>query len=471
MRTDLILRATSFRLAAIQTAIFLIMLSVSGVAAYLVIQQAISQEVQTDVEHELALLKLGATQNLTSLTRVVALRQARPGDLEYRLENGRHVRLAGDLPARPFPIGWSTSRLVEGDRPDGSAETIRALTMALPDGARLTVGEDMARGQRIEARVIASCVLIGGLVLLSGVGVGAWFTIRSLRRIEAMDEVAHAFSAGDLTARAPCRGRSGDDLDRFAASLNGLLDRTTALMGSLRQVSSDIAHDLRTPLSNHKQEIERALDGPHSIEGYQAALEAALERVDEVLATFQALLNIAQLESGALAKTFETLDLGILASRVVETYQPVAEYGRRKLGISTQGDLVTVGNPQLLAQVLSNLIDNALTHTLPGAAASVIVRGDARSVTLIVEDDGPGVPADSLVEIFGRFVRLDPSRGTPGTGLGLALVSAVAAAHGGSARSERATPGLRVLVELPRMSDSNDALLADLKMRPMSLAS
>ena len=258
------------------------------------------------------------------------------------------------------------------------------------------------------------------------------------------------YGAGDVGVRARTGARAPSDLDDLAAALNHMLERTTRLMTGLRQVSADIAHDLRRPLARHNERIARTLQAPASVDLYREALVSASGEVDDVLRTFQALLHIAELEAGAPGLATEPVDLGEVAGRVVAAYLPMAEEGRRTLALTgaPQPTARVLATPDLLAQMTANLVENALTHTPAGS--HVIVAIEAEGLKLSVTDNGPGVPADTLQRIFERFTRLDASRSTPGTGLGLALSSAIAQAFEGRLYAESAHPGLRVVADFSR---------------------
>jgi signal transduction histidine kinase len=250
--------------------------------------------------------------------------------------------------------------------------------------------------------------------------------------------------AGDFARRLPEAG-TGDELDRLTATINAMLARIEALMAALRQVTNDVAHDLRGPLARLRQRLEGALAAPREPAADAATLEAALSELDQVLATFAAMLRIAQVEAGVRRGAFAPLDLSALVAAVAEAYAPVAEdQGAELVAEVAPGQRIT-GDAALLRQLLANLIENALAHG--GAAVRIRVRLRPGPV-LEVADDGPGIPPEERAKVLRRFYRLDRSRGTPGTGLGLALVAAVAALHDARLSLGDAGPGLRVTLDL-----------------------
>jgi len=229
-----------------------------------------------------------------------------------------------------------------------------------------------------------------------------------------------------------------------------MLDRIAALMDNLRQVSSDVAHDLRTPLSHLRQRLERARTESHSPEEYAVALDGAIAASDEMLSLFAALLRIAQIEGGARRAGFGPVDLGALLKRLRDVYGAVAEDAGHKFTVMETSAATVQGDAQLLFQMLANLVENAIVHTPPGTTIAVTLQTAADKVLLRIADDGPGVPDAVRTKIFQRFFRLDASRSTPGHGLGLALVAAVSELHGGSVAVTRAEPhGMAVTVTLP----------------------
>jgi signal transduction histidine kinase len=266
------------------------------------------------------------------------------------------------------------------------------------------------------------------------------------RRLAAISGTAEAIIDGDLARRVPVRG-ANDDLDRLALTFNRMLDRIAGLMESLKQVSSDIAHDLRTPLTRLRQKLEAGLASPQE---RGQALEGALVDLDTILDTFAALLRIAQIEGGARRAAFRASDLATIGQTVVEAFAPSAEDAQQSLRLEAEAPVPVVGDPELLTQMLVNLVENALRHAGPGADVTVKVSRPGGTPTLAVLDNGPGVPDIERERLFDRFYRLERSRSTPGSGLGLALVGAVAKLHGAEVRLIGAVPGLEARVTFPR---------------------
>jgi signal transduction histidine kinase len=304
---------------------------------------------------------------------------------------------------------------------------MRVLAVDLPDGYVLLVGDEEDRVELLDGALLRGFGWAFAGVVVLGV-VGGFALSREVgRRLAAISGVAEAIIDGDLARRVPVRG-SDDDLDRLAQTINRMLDRIAGLMDSLKQVSSDVAHDLRTPLTRLRNRLEAGLADPAERD---QALEGALGDLDAILDTFAALLRIAQIEGGARRAGFAACDLTEIARTVVEAFAPSAEEGGQTLVLAAAGRVPVEGDRELLTQMLVNLVENALRHAGDGARIEVRAEAAEPGPRLVVRDDGPGVPPEALPKLTERFFRLERSRSTPGSGLGLALVAAVARLHGG----------------------------------------
>jgi hypothetical protein len=301
-----------------------------------------------------------------------------------------------------------------------------------------------------------------GVMALFGIGGGYWVSRNLLARIDTLAATTRTIMAGELGGRLPVTG-SGDELDRLSESLNLMLARIEQLMGGLREVSDNIAHDLKTPLNRLRNRVEAALREPYGEPVYREALERTIEEADSLIKTFNALLSIARIEAGAGGENRERLDVSALLCDVAELYEPVAEERGLVLKAEARGPVFVRADRQLLGQAIANLIDNAIKYGTAGAArketgakpdveVTATEKGDV--VEIAVTDRGPGVPAPDRERVLDRFVRLEASRSEPGSGLGLSLVAAVARLHGGSLRLEDNAPGLRVVLALPSGSEA-----------------
>jgi hypothetical protein len=294
-----------------------------------------------------------------------------------------------------------------------------------------------------------------GVMALFGIGGGYWVSRKLLQRIDAVTATTRTIMEGDLTGRLPVDG-SGDELDRLSASLNLMLARIEQLMAGLREVSDNIAHDLKTPLNRLRNRVEAALREPYGEPTYREAMERTIEEADSLIKTFNALLSIARLEAGAGGDLKESLDVSELVRDVAELYEPVAEEHGLVLRADVGEPVFARADRQLLGQAIANLIDNAIKYGTPedaggGTKPEVSVTASAKGdmAKIIVSDRGPGVPPSDRERVLGRFVRLEASRSAPGSGLGLSLVAAVARLHGGTLRLEDNHPGLKVVLSLP----------------------
>jgi len=270
----------------------------------------------------------------------------------------------------------------------------------------------------------------------------------ALRRIELMSRATMRIRRGDLAERITLRG-SGDEYDRLAANINAMLDAIQDLTQGLRQVSDDIAHDLRSPLTRLRRDLERLTGGGDVPLRVRQAIEAAIAQTDTILATFGALLRIAQIESGTRRAGFAPFAPSDLLRELVEAYEPVAEDAGKRLRLLPAAEITVVGDRQLMVQAAANLLENAIGHTPEGTHIEVGVIADGQHAAIVVADDGPGIPKEEREKVFARLYRLDRSRHTVGAGLGLSLVAAVAKLHRGTVRIEDNAPGVRVVVRLP----------------------
>jgi signal transduction histidine kinase len=279
-------------------------------------------------------------------------------------------------------------------------------------------------------------------------------------RVDAVTGTARSIMAGDLGQRVPLAG-TGDEIDRLSANLNDMLARIAQLMASLREVSDNIAHDLKTPLNRLRNRAEAALRDPAGGPAYRDGLERTIEEADGLMRTFNALLLIARLEASAVAESMALLDPAGVLDDVAELYQPVAEEAGRSLQVEAARGLCVAANRQLLGQTIVNLVENAIKYGAPKANGrvagdiSVTLAAAGDHIEIAIADHGPGIAVADRERALKRFGRLDESRTQPGTGLGLSLVAAVARLHGGTLRLEDNKPGLRVVLRLPTATVSS----------------
>ena len=444
-----ILRSASFRLTLFYAALFIASAGALSTTGYVTATGAM----QTD---KAAVLRTEAYQlgevhgrtGLSGLAQQIARRMnfRTRGPIFYLLQapNGRVV--VGNLPGMP-PVNGVIDFVPKPDtpEPDGEQAKLTGFGLTLSDGSFLLVAQDAARLTDMQHAIVRAFAWAGGLTLLLAIAGGAVLANSFLRRIDTITRTNRAIMAGDLSARIPVRG-THDEIDQLIASLNAMLGRIQQLMDGLRQVTSDIAHDLRTPLGRLRQHLEDARERAKTTAEYDAATDAAIVEADELLETFSALLRIAQVEAGAQQSAFGELDLSGLARSVGEAYQPAAEDSGHALDIRIEDGVRFTGDRQLLAQMISNLVENALRHTPAGSTVALAVRRTGEGFTIEVADNGPGIPEGERARVFARFYGLDRSRSTAGSGLGLALVRAIAGLHGLSIELTDRKPGLGVAV-------------------------
>jgi signal transduction histidine kinase len=357
--------------------------------------------------------------------------------VQLRLPDGRPLAGSARLSGAPAGLrGFFTLRAPEGP--------VRTLGIGVATGFTLLVAAEFGAVLDTASTLATTLLAAGAIAVLLALAFGLFMARGLQNRLRRVSEAAEQVMHGDLARRLPLAG-SADEFDRLAGTVNTLLERQEALIEGMRQVTVDVAHDLRGPLSRLRQKLEAALVRARDPNADGAAFEAALAELDTVLATFTALLRIAQLEAGPPLPPQEApvVELSALVTTLAEAYAVVAEEAGKRLEVQVAPDQRLHGDAALLRQMLANLIDNALTHG--GQAVRVVLRPGP---VLEVADDGPGIPAEERARVLRRFYRLDRSRGTPGSGLGLALVAAVAKLHGAAPVLSDAAPGLCVTVDL-----------------------
>ncbi len=452
-----LLRVASFRFAAFYVAVFAGSALVLGLAVFFEARSALQQQMTARIETEVAFLGVEYhSGGLAHLIDIVRKRGQGPSALDYLVQDQAGSHLAGEVPATPaLTLGWTTIEVPQASEDGGRPERVRALVSDL-GGVLLAVGGDLRQVDELEKAIATAFLWTIGLAAMLGIVGGVLLSRAFLRRVDAISRTAEAIIDGDLTRRVPTRG-TGDDLDRLAGTLNHMLDRIGVLMESLRQVSSDVAHDLRTPLTRLYQRLEGARAHAQSMADYETAIDAATGEAQRLLDIFSALLRIAQVEGSSSRSGVGDVDLTAVAETVADAYRPDAEEAGHTLTTAISQSVVVSGDKELLTQALANLVENALRHTPPGTLIDVRLEGSSETgARLLVEDDGPGVAEADLPHLTDRFYRGESSRTTPGNGLGLSLVSAVAELHGARLELNVMQPGLRVTLSFPAAARSSD---------------
>jgi len=456
---DKLLSTTTFRLALVYLALFLA--SASALLAYLYWNTAgflARQTEETILAETSALASQYTDGGRAALVHAVITKARDPRQNLYLLEDQNGGELGGNLINWPLMAvdtdGWMSfvypRRTVEGEVEIHEAQ---AMMTRLPGGLRLLVGQDIEERRQLEAQITNALGWAVGAMIVLGILGGAIISRNLVSRIEDINRTAKDIMGGELSRRIPVTG-AGDEIDQLAENLNDMLEQIERLMLGMRQVTDNIAHDLRSPLNRLRNRLEVTLMKPATQQEYAEALEKSIAEADELLGTFNALLLIARAEAGAARDGMDWVNLSGLAQDAAELYEPVTEEAGLALELDIQPGLEYRGHRELLAQAIANLLDNAIKHA-GGKAGGTTIRlsvhsRGTNSAEVTVSDDGPGIGVDDRDRVLSRFVRLEQSRNTPGSGLGLSLVNAVTRLHGGNLRLEDNEPGLRVVVSLAR---------------------
>ena len=446
MHLNNVFRTATFRLAALYVLMFAASVAVLGVIAYSIISAALERRLDARIAGEMAsLLAAFRSGGLTGLEAQVKERERihRAGSMRYLVVSNQGERLAGQLSSVPAQPGWSNFEIRESD---GDVGHLRVLTSPIGADGRVAVAADREDVEEVEGAILDGFASAFGAVVVLGIVGGIALSLGFLKRVETIRRTAEAISTGDFSRRVPIRG-TGDDLDRLSQTLNGMLDRIAELMDSLQQVSADIAHDLKTPLMRLRQRLDLARSDPRSLQINGSLVEAAVESIDGILATFDALLRIAQIEARTRRSGFREFDLSDVFTTVLDAFAPSAEEAGKSLIGRIAPDIRIAGDRELLTQMLANLVENAIRHTPAGTRIEVSLHSEGGGVVAAVCDNGPGVPESERERIFRRLHRLEQSRSTPGSGLGLSLVRAVADLHAISLEVLNAHPGLQIVIK------------------------
>ena len=461
-------RTTTFKLTLVYLTVFALFAAFLLGYFALNTRRLITEQITDTVDAEITgLSEQYRIGGIRRLVLVVDARARRPGSSLYLVTTFAGQALAGNVTAlAPGTLdnpGWNETvyrRLDEAEtaaRPPHPEHQALVRVFQLPGGFRLLVGRDLEERERIYHIVLAAGRWSVAIVIVLGLGGGLFVTRRVLRRVDAMTETTKSIMEGDLGERLPVAG-TGDELDRLAENLNAMLERIEVLMRGMKEVSDNIAHDLKTPLTRLRNRAEAALRTGKSEIEYREALEATITESEELIATFNALLMIARAESGQVRDDVSEFDAAEIAHDIGELYEPLAEEKGIALKVDAEMPARLKGNRELVSQALANLVDNAIKYAGPrdgpvnGAPPEILVRAlnDGDRILLTVADGGPGIPVADRARAVERFVRLEQSRSQPGSGLGLSLASAVARLHGGELTLEDNNPGLKSVIALPR---------------------
>ncbi|NEW85875.1 sensor histidine kinase [Rhodopseudomonas sp. WA056] len=474
-----LIRTTAFRLTLVY--LFLFGLFAASLVAYFAwtTRKLITDQITTTVEAETAEIEdIYGRRGLRGVVFTLENRALRPGANLYLVTTPAGQAVAGNVgalaPGVMSKLGWSETFYRRLDDQERSDHRALVRVTELSSGFRLLVGRDLEERRRLNKVVRSAAQWSVLIVVVLGLGGGVFAARRVLRRIDAMTGTTQRIMAGDLSGRLPV-GRSGDELDRLAENLNAMLERIEALMSGMKEVSDNIAHDLKTPLTRLRNRAEEALARASGESDYRAALERTIEESDGLIRTFNALLMIARAEAGYASGDMTDFDAAEIARDIHELYEPLAEDDDLILKVEASPCPVR-GNRELISQALANLVENAIKYGKPEPAddaAPVIAaelwieaRRDGDQVLLSVTDHGIGIPEADRKHAIERFVRLEASRTLPGSGLGLSLASAVARLHGGELRLADAEPGLRATLAIPARTGEGLASATTLEPAP-----
>jgi signal transduction histidine kinase len=449
LRPIRVFKTESFRSAALFATLFLILSWALLGVVYWIVNDTQTSALVGAIDADISTIKNGYREK--GVSEAVEVVHQRLGSGDYLgadlpgayilLEDTVTGWLAGNLPTLNFKPGLF-SFLGPRNGKHESKVTVLGRGVYVGEGVYLFVGRDTGQIAATRMRILKAFAWIEGVsIVIAGLG-GIFFSVRFMRRIDAITRTCQAIMAGRFNDRIPLRG-SGDELDGLSAAINNMLDRISTLLDNLRQVSSDVAHDLRTPLTHLRNRLEQARQKSVTADDYAAVVTQAIEDTDHLLVIFAALLRISQIESGTRLAAFSALSLTDLLEKIYEMYRPVAEDEHHVLLHDIQKDVWIRGDAELLTQLFSNLIENAIRHTPSGARIRLGLKAENSAAVAFVEDNGPGIPPGEHDKIFRRFYRLTSSRSTPGNGLGLALVAAIANLHNARIGLRDSRPGLK----------------------------
>jgi signal transduction histidine kinase len=453
VRAPNLVRTVGFRIVLVYVVLFTLSTAAIVAFAYWNTARALNAETDQTIEAEITgLTELYEREGLTGLTEIIIGRSVRGGQALYLLTDGELHPIAGNLDAWPETESISNG-FVEFDFQRGSGSDIqryraRGKIFTLTGGFHLLVARDVHERYETERLFTTALPWSIGLMLLLGVLGGGLISRNLTTRLDTINRTSREIVAGNLSRRIPIT-RAGDELDALAQDLNDMLDRNERLMRGMRDVTDSIAHDLRTPLNRLRNRLEGLLLQLDTESAQGREVDAAVGDTDRLIQTFNALLLIAEAEAGAVREAMTRVDLAHVIEGVAELYEPLAEEKGLALEIAPGRSAAIRGNVRLISQALANLVDNAIKYSPAGGRILIAAEDRPQGVALSVADTGPGIPPAERNRVLERFVRLEESRNSPGTGLGLSLVAAVARMH--EARLELAdnAPGLRATLVFP----------------------
>jgi len=443
-------RAAPFRhaivFAAFACAVMGVLFAVILWAVTDVLGRHLDEAIDTQLEVLRSVLERDGRGSVIGLVRAHR-RDQDDSPLHYLLLDGGGTVLAGDLPAMDPVEGWHDIELASDGATGDGPQVLRGHGVWLAEDLFALVTNDKRDLAATRDLLLRSFAVALAVTVALALGGGIFIGTLLLRRVDDVNRIAGAIMEGDLSQRIPESGVP-DGLEGLIEALNRMLARIEELMANLRHVTSDIAHDLRTPLGRLRHRLEAVRDSIGEEPEAAARVDAALGEVDTLLRTFEAMLRIAEVEAGARRARFTAVNLGAVADNVCDAFAAVAEDEGKSLHSRITTGLTIEGDQELLTQMIANLIENAIRHTPAGTRIEVVLARAGAGVRLLVQDTGPGIPVEERDRVFGRFYRMDRSRPSPGSGLGLSLVAAIARLHGARVSLGGGCPaGLSVAIE------------------------
>ena len=456
MRTPKILRTQAFRIVAIYLAIFA--LSAVALVGFVYFNTALVLDRETDetIEAEITgLVEQYQRLGLPGLTDAIIGRSVRREQGLYLLANSNRQVIAGNLDSWPqvTPAGNNFVEFAYEQRIGGTSElrSARGRIFTLAQGFYLLVARDVEERRALETLFKTTLYWGAGLMIVLGLAGGLLISRNFLARLDVINRTSRQIMGGDLSRRVPVTP-AGDEFDDLSGNLNRMLDRIERLLHGMREVSDNVAHDLRSPLNRLRNRLELAAMRQPPDSDTARDFDAAVQETDRLIGTFNALLLIAEAEAGSVRETMRDFCLTDVIEGVGELYGPLAEEKQLQFAVKTAADSAIVhGNRNLISQALANLVDNAIKYTPAGGTVLVGLETSVSGATLVVADNGPGIPEEDRARVTERFVRLETSRNSPGTGLGLSLVAAVARLHEAELFFEDNHPGLRARLTFKRV--------------------
>lgn len=455
-----VFKSDVFRLAAVFAVLFLVFTGVLIATVLYIVDETQRFALMSANDVDIATVKNGFLEE--GLAEAIELVRQRLGSAQATrravypccymiIEDESGKKLAGNLPALPARIGVREIPAPEsgpvqepaGTTSNAGRRAILGRGIELTHGIYLFVGRDTDLLTATRARILSAFIwVVAGAAAISMAG-GLYLGFRTMRRVDAITDTCKAIISGRFEQRIPLTGREGQ-WDRLAGAINDMLSRIAALLDNLRQVSSDVAHDLRTPLTRTRNRLESARSKSTSMADYSAAVDTAIDDMDRLLSMFAAVLRISQVEAGARLSTFSSISLTEILATIYEIFLPVAEDYKHELTSNLQLDVHIRGDRELLIQMFSNLLENAIQHTPERTRIKIALKAEGAQVISSVTDDGLGIEPSQLDKVLRRFYRVSSSRTTAGHGLGLALVAAIAQSHQANLTLSNANPGLCV---------------------------